>query len=371
MTAPQLVETIPGNNSTGIPIGEPIVLDFDRSIDVSTIRDYIVLFGNDFDQTSGPDSGLWIDQDTGNNPFFLRSPGFKGLVDIRTSITYYDLNTGDNVEASYASVDDEVTAQVGHRIYIYPVTGQLAANTQYQLHILGDPTSSGTTGVSSKTIYDVQADAGNTGDGLIYCSGKYTGGDDELIITITETGSIGVAKYNWYFNSDGAGSASSEKVSNRKYRSLLEGIEIRFSGANFVAGDVYTCKLYAMQRMASTTKITFTTNDGTYTEAPDSPSVPATSSPPDSILPASPGELTTIANLQILETVPPDGAYNISKSNRTVSILMDEQVDATTVDTNTVRIFKYPALGYYDGQPEIRELAKKVTVSGQIITVEF
>lgn len=372
MSAPQLVSTIPGNSSTGIPIGEPIVLDFDRSIDVSTLKDYIVLFGNDFDQTSGPDNGLWIDKDTGNNPFYLRSPGFKGLVDIRAVTTYYNLTTGVDVQGTYYTEADEITANLGHRVYVWPVSGQLAPDTEYQLHILGDPNATGTTGVSSKTVFATEADVGNSGDtGLVVCSGKYTGRDDQLVVEITTSGDVGTAKYRWYYLSAGVGTAVTEKLSNRRYRTLSKGLEIRFAGTDFVSGDIYRINLYAAERMAATTKITFTTNDGTYTAAPDSPSTPATSLPPTSILPATPGDVTTISNLQLIETVPPDGAYNVSKQTRSISILFDEALDATTINTSTIRLFRYPALGYYEGQSQIAELAKKITVSGQIVTVEF
>jgi hypothetical protein len=374
MAAPQLLRTYPANNDVGIPIGERIVLDFDRSIDPKTIKDFVVLYGADFDMTSGPDSALWIDRDTGNNPFYLRSPGFKGIAELQATVTYYDLDTLLDIPDTFISEAEELAygiAGAGHRVYLTPIVGQLAPDTQYTLHILGDPDSLGTTGVSSRTTYDFVPDGGNTGTGTLYLGGLYTGGDDVVTVDITTTGDIGTAKYDWYFVTDGIGAAVTDKLSNRRYRTLDKGLEIRFKGTSFTSGDIYTANVYAAERLAVTTKVVFTTNDGTYTTAPESPSTPATSEPPASVIPPAPGTTNTLVYLEVVEAIPPDGAYNISTKTRTINILFDDTLDPTTITTDTVRVYTYPILGYYDGEPEVKELAKKLTVSGQILTVEI
>src|SRR5690349_18985634 len=91
MAGPILLETNPGDGSTGIPVGQSISLSFNKTIDLSTVNQFVVLFGADYDQTSGADSVLYIDKDTGDNPFFLRSPGFTGLVEVNYRFAYYDL----------------------------------------------------------------------------------------------------------------------------------------------------------------------------------------------------------------------------------------------------------------------------------------
>jgi hypothetical protein len=136
MAAPTSLQTYPANNDTGIPVGIDIEVIFDRGIDLVTGQNNVVLYGDDFDQTSGPDSALWIDTDTGNNPYFLRSPGFKGLVELTASVVYVDLNTG----PTYTEVDPGVitaetdetgygVAGAGHKLVLTP-REPLAPDTQ-------------------------------------------------------------------------------------------------------------------------------------------------------------------------------------------------------------------------------------------------
>lgn len=376
MSAPALLAVSPADGNTGIPTGTQIKLDFDRGIDALSIKDFIVLYGADFDQTSGPDTVYWIDQDTGDNPYFLRSPGFKGLVDIQTRIVYYDLDTQEDVSGYEAvSEADEVaygTSGVGHRVYVTPTSGVLAADTQYTLHVLGDPDTQGT-GISSRTVFDTVADVGNTSDtGLVFCAGGYTGTlADTVIVEITTAGDIGVAKYKWYYQSAGAGSAVYDKLSNRRYRKLADGVQIRFSGESFAVGDQFTIAVEPAQRLATSVKVVFTTNDGSYTSAPDVPSVPATSTAPDTTIPPAPGQSTEDEFLQVEESSPPDGSYNISKKTRTITVLFSEQLDPSAIDALSVRLFKYPVLGYWQGQAQVVELQKKLSVSGQTLTIEF
>jgi hypothetical protein len=374
MAAPQLLTTYPADQDVGIPIGESIVLSFDRSIDPKTIKDFVVLYGADSDMTSGPDNSIWVDPNTGTDPFYLRSPGFKGVAELQARITYYDLDTLLDIPDTFTTEAAELAygfGGAGHRVYLTPILGAFAPDTQYTLHILGDPTNTTTTGVSSKTTYDFIADGGNTGTGVLYLGGLYTGGDDVVHVDISATGDIGTAKYDWYFVTDGAGAAITDKLSNRRYRTLDKGLEIRFKGTSFTLNDIYTANVYAAERMAANTKVVFTTNDGTYTTAPVSPSTPATSSPPSTVIPPAPGTSNTAVYLEVVEVVPADGAYNVSTKTRTISILFDDTLDLTTITTDTVRVYAYPILGFYEGQSDVKELAKKLTVSGQILTVEI
>lgn len=377
MAAPILLETSPAHNSVGFPIGEEIHLDFDRGIDTASIKDYIVLYGADFDQSSGPDSTMWIDQDTGNNPFFLRSPGLKGFVELQMRVVYYDLDTGEDIGASLevTSEAQEVaygTAGAGHRVYLRPISGAFAPDTLYSLNILGDPNSVGT-GVSSRTVFDVEPGVGNSSDtGIVVCAGTYEGISDDVVhVEITTAGDIGDAKYDWWFQSAGSGSAKRNKLTNRRYRTLDRGIQIRFDGTDFAVGDTFTCNVEARQRLATNTKVDFTTNDGSYTTAPDSPSLPATSEPPDTVIPPAPGVSTTTSNLQVLEMIPADGAFNVSRTTDEITILFSEVLDGSTITQDTVRVWKFPVLGWFEGQAQPKELAKRLTVSGQTLTIEI
>ncbi len=376
MAIPNLLEIRPTDGSIGWPIGEPIVVSFDRSIDPVTLKNYIALYGADFDHTSGPDMTMWIDKDTGDNPFFLKSPGLKGTVDLQMRLVYYDLDTGTDVGVfQFTDESDEIdygVAGVGHRAYLTPVNGQLAPDTEYILQVLGDPDTQDV-GISARTVYDVEPAVGNVStSGIVVSSGSYTGTTEETVrIEITSSGDIGEARYEWRYESAAPSEAKRNKLTNRRYRLLDSGLQIRFDGEQFSAGDVFRFKVYPAQRLPTNTKITFTTNDGSYTQAPDSPAVGGSSDPPQSVLPPAPGMPTADSYLQVLEMIPSDGAYNVSLKTNEIVILFSENLEPSSVTDDTVRIWKYPALGWWQGQADPVELAKRITVSGQTIQIQI
>ena len=73
--------SVPLNNETQFPVGQELILVFDNPIDLKTFKESCILFGPDFDITSGPDNAVWLNQSENANPFFLKSPGFNGFVD--------------------------------------------------------------------------------------------------------------------------------------------------------------------------------------------------------------------------------------------------------------------------------------------------
>ena len=62
MANPQILVTYPANDDQNIPIGERLSIVFDRGVDLSTVKKNLVLYGRDFDLTSGPDGAVWIDR---------------------------------------------------------------------------------------------------------------------------------------------------------------------------------------------------------------------------------------------------------------------------------------------------------------------
>ena len=58
MAAPTIQRVYPTDGDTGIPVGETLKVWFDIGVDVKSVKDNIVLFAADSDQTSGPDSAL-------------------------------------------------------------------------------------------------------------------------------------------------------------------------------------------------------------------------------------------------------------------------------------------------------------------------
>ena len=96
MAAPTITSVYPADADTGLPIGIAIKIDFSSGIDLANAKKYVVLYGADYDRTSGPDSAVWLNHETGENPFFLSSPGFKGLVDANYELVYLN-EDGDEI----------------------------------------------------------------------------------------------------------------------------------------------------------------------------------------------------------------------------------------------------------------------------------
>jgi len=381
MAAPTVLQTYPADADTGIPIGITLEVVFDKGIDITTAKD-VVLFGRDFDLTSGPDSAMWIDADTGNNPYFLTSPGFQGIVELQAEVVYVDLDIGSSY-TTYTEVDagtitsevDEATygtAGCGHKLKLTPAN-QLAADLLYTWHVLGDPDTVGR-GISARTVFDVEPDPGNastTGELVNY--GGYSGSSsDTVVVQITTSGSIGTAKYKWYYNSLGSGSATTGRVTNRRFRKLENGLQVRFTGSGFVSGDIYRFNVEPVERLASNYKVRFTTNDGSYSTAPASPSTPATSSPPGSVFPAAPGSSASADDYLLIEGMSPvNGSYHVDPNLRTIVVTFSESVKSDTITQSSVRVWKYPVSGRFTDQPELVELQKVLTLSGSTLTIEI
>jgi hypothetical protein len=118
--------------------------------------------------------------------------------------------------------------------------------------------------------------------------------------------------------------------------------------------------------MLTSTVVTFSTNDGSYTAAPASPSTPATSTPPSTVLPT-----LTDSGIEVLEMVPANGSYNVSVNNRKITIRFSEDVDPDTITDDSVKLWKYPVNGVYDETYSPLELQKTIVVDGDTITIRF
>ena len=376
MAAPTIQRVYPADGDTGIPVGETLKVWFDIGVDPKSIKDSIVLFASDSDQTSGPDSALWIDKYTGNNPYFLTSPGFKGYVPLKFEIVYWD--TTDTV--TYAEVDPQPSGVTGElveqtlnigslvKITVDPsFAATLAPDTSFTFCINGDPDGTDT-GVASRSVFDVSADGGNTGSGDVVLYGPYVDdgtGDDTFNVKITTGGNIGTAVYKWWWTSDGEGAATIDRVTNRRFRNVGKGVQIRFTGSNFAVNDLWTANVESLARMTTSTSVSFTTNDGSYTTAPPSPSTPATSSPPSTVLPSN------VDPFDVESMDPLNASYNIDPDKRLITIVFSQDVDASTITDDSVKLWKYPVEGYYDSTFQPAELEKSLSVSGDTLTIRF
>lgn len=367
MANPTIIQTYPANNDTGIPIGISLEVLFSHGVDIETVKNNIVLYGADFDQTSGPDGIIWTNEAVINQDKFLTSPGFTGIVPCTYRAVYWDLTNDEELDPGLVeSQADEVSADVGHKVFITPLK-PLAANTTYHLYIIGDPDDVGN-GISARTIFDVVADAGNTStDGDFSVVGAYSGIDDILVVDITSSGDINTAKYRWYFNSETIAEATTGRVTSKFPRKLDKNLHIKFDGSNFQSGDTFNVNLFAPQRLQENHTLSFTTNDGSFTEAPESPSTPASSSPPSSILETT----NNSGKLEILSVSPEDRSYNVSIKTNQIVIEFSDDLDATTITQDTVKLKKFSVLRGACTSQDILDMKKTLTVDDNILTIDF
>lgn len=366
MAAPTILETYPANNDTGIPVGIQLTVTFDRGIDLTTAQQNIVLYGPDRDYWVGPESIEWVDKETGNNPFLLSSPTLQGQVECLYTWEYVD--TDGTVVDPTAQIDSLATEQDSGFIYRLRITPTqpLAASADYKFVIIGGTDR----GIVSRTVWDTVPDSGNVGtDGEIQIGSTWTGADDILNVKIEVSGDIGTAKYKYWFDSETEADAVVGRVTSRKFRKLREGIQIRFQGSGYVINDIYTVSLSAQERLAANYEISFQTNDGTFSVAPDSPSTPATSQPPSSTMPSStvgPGT----ALFDVVSVDPEDGSTNLPITTRTITVEFSEAIDPTTITQDSVKVWAYPITGVYSETYQPILLARKLTVDGTTLTIE-
>lgn len=368
--APVLNTVYPADGDVGIPLGVSIVLTFDRSVDLETIKRFVAITGDSNDQVSGPEPGSWLDK-RGEKPYLFRSPSFKGLVPYSIRARYVD-GSGNTVVDDFADFAAEgASSAVGYEVTISP-NKPLAEENVIEYQVIGDPDTIDT-GVSARTVWNVVPDVGNAStDGVVEQAGSFTGdASDTLVITIDSSGNVGAAKYSWHWDSIGVGTGKSGKLTNTGFLTADKGVAVRFSGSNFVAGDIFRINVEPTDRMVTSTKVGFTTTDNEYTTAPDSPSTPAEASPPATAIPPIPGFAIAESLLRVLDIDPYEGAYNISVHTDEIVITFSDPLDPATVTKDTVQLYTVPAEGIFGGQGKKTELAYSLSVSGDTLTISF
>jgi hypothetical protein len=362
MAAPTVTAVYPANGDTGIPIGAQPYVEFTGLVDKKRIIDSFIIHGTEEQFVTGPFLGLHDPPSEHRSDYYLTTPGLRGVVKKSIDIKVYSSGT----EYTGALTDE---SQIGSltlttRVYFQP--DELLGHEQtYEAILIGDQSNG--LGVSKQTVYDAVAGGGNTGTGSMRTYGGYTGtGNDTVNITITSSGAPGYARFSWYYSSD-PGTVRSNLVAQRRYQLLGDGIQIAFRGSSLQSGDTFSFNVYSTELLAANYKWSFTTNDGNYTEVPESPSTPAESLPPASILPSTAGS----SSLSLVSSVPQSGHYRVDPGLDTITIEFGADIDPATVTADTVQVLVHPALGLFAGQSDVKKLATKLVVSGSTLTIEF
>ena len=350
MAIPIIDSIFPNDGSNGVPLGAEIKITFDRGIDLKSGKDNVVIYGVDFDKTSGPDSAMWINGSS--NPYFLTSPGFSGTVECDYDLVYVDV-AGDPVDPQpdVLSEADEIAAGLRHMLIVRP-KALLAPNANFKVYIIGDSEGGTSRGISARTVFDIDDSAIADPAATMVAYGGYEGSaDDKIHVKITTPGDIGVAKYKWWYDSAGEPTAITGKVTSRRYRRLDNGLQIRFTGSDYTLNDDFVFKVAARDFLADSFTFSFDTGVGSVQAVPET----ASTSVIGTIGSLNPDQ----SFLEIVDMNPDDGSTHMPLNTRTISIKFSENLDPTTITDDSVTIYSYPVSGRYNDK-EVEELIERV-----------
>jgi hypothetical protein len=368
MAVPELLYNFPSDGDSNVPVGEAIVLAFSNLVDPERLKSSVILVGKVRDRVVGAAISTLTAPVLGDGKYFMKSPGFSGTVPLKFTFQMYDTEDATRTPVDTSVVDraGEDIARLGSLVSIVPEGGALAPEMVYTLYINGDTESTGLVGVSARTLYDVVPNPSNAStDGRVHVAGTWSGtGSDTLHIKMTTDGNPGTATYKWWYESRGVGTARTGNMTARRYRNLVDGIQVRFGGSSFVEDDEYTFFVHEKERMAGSFSIGFTTNDGSWTTAPTEPSVPA-STVPETILE------TEATYLEVLEMDPEHTSYNVRNGLRIIKIYFSEDIDPETITEETVKLWKAHVDGHYQNTYEPKQLRYEYEVDGNMLILKF
>lgn len=311
---PNILKSNIVNNQTEWPIGQTISLVFDTEVDEYSIRKALFITGPDHDIFIGPGMDYMLDTPYSRPELALQSPGYEGdvLIDIDVYRSDEDGNKLD-VQACYGQDEVEYT-----RVNITPIQSY-AVNTKYKLFITGSEENNYSS-VNSRSVFDVLADGGNTGDGQINSSGVYFGDSDTVILEITESGNKNNVQFSWWLLSD-----VTHVRSDRSYgvdKELIDNVYISFLG-DFEAGDVYQFNIEPATMLSDTIVVNFTTANELINELPDSVS----RSPIENNIGP---EGFNVVDFTVVKTSPKDNESNVNLSTRQVVITFNKELDSAS-----------------------------------------
>ena len=391
-------ESYPTNNESEFPVGQEIVLVFDRALDLKVAKDSVILFGPDFDTTSGPDNGLWLNRSNATNPFFLKSPGFSGFVECEFK-TYLvnnlaELKVEDNQEIYEKSNNDRFS------VLVITPKKPLKNNTKYNLFICGKTLDDITNVpdaikafaenkcISERTVYDAYklVNATKTLDDRIKSYGSYQPKNNEasakLNIKVVTAGVGSEAKYKWWFEDENEPQPASANYSSRlsrcvqRWRSTDRGVLIKFNGGSFAAGDTFYIDLVKEDLLQDSYLIDFNTGTDSIFEYPTYTST-SPIAPDGLLIPELNSNIAPAATyLKLLSSDPYNGEVNVDLNLNKITLTFDKAIDLATATQENIQIESQSVSGVFDGPRGTRsnrpeKLYKIISVSNNKITLEF
>jgi hypothetical protein len=391
--------SFPQNSEDGFPIGQSFYLAFSNSVDLKTLKTSCILFGKDFDKSSGPDNALWVNNSDSTNPFFLKSPGLNGFVECDFEEYFVDNFTDGNPSAT-----QHILEQIADKNTVVRVTPKqvLAENNEYKLFIVGKTSEDVEAGlpayitnlakndsIRERSVYDAGLfDAVNNTssyDERITTSGSYEQLSNETDVTlnvkIVVAGVGSKAEYIWWFSDEAEPGLNDPRWNQRKSRAMSRwritgrGVMLRFSSSTYELNETFTIKCYETEKLVQSYLITFQTSSDSVYEYPEH----ASTSPIGlgaNIIPGLDGSVEEQKELKILSIEPYDGSINNKLDLRKIIITFNEDLDVASVTQDRIKITSYPVSGTFDGPDSTRTnresvLYKILSVDGNQIIIEL
>jgi hypothetical protein len=355
VAAPTIASVYPGDEATGVVLSDVVYVIFDQEVDHSTVQ--IIVEGPDTDRVTGPDLTRWDDPTTTSDDEILESPAYKGIV--AGTLTFVAVD--DSGEIYSGAQDYTGSGNIWRTKAIFTPDIPFGAMTEFRVYIIGDEESTDDleSGVSSRTVFDVQKGA-NLGTGEAYFRGGYSGTiNNKYNVEITETGDAGDVHFKWW--KDSAPLIIRELKTSLSSILLDNGVYVRFEGA-LEDGDTYSVVVKPGVRMANTYTWTFTTGSGSIL------AVPAAADTSYGITDLAGA---TSSDLRIVSVTPAERATNLAPTDVEVIVIkFNKNLDDTTITDDAVTVWTEPVNGDTSLDAE-GAIAKILTVSGDTLTIQI
>ena len=390
-------QSYPVNNESDFPVGQEIVLVFDRALDLRKAKDSVILFGPDFDVTSGPDNALWMNGSDGTNPFFLNSPGFSGFVEC----DFKNYLVNNLAELQVEAVQELYEKSVGDQFSVLVIIPKkpLKNDTKYHLFICGKNITNidnlpaailaftENQCISEKTVYDPYKLVANvmTTDARISSYGSFIPKSNEtstkVNIKITEAGNGSEAKYKWWFDDENEPQPASDNYAARisrcvqRWRILDRGVLIKFNGGDFILDEHFYINVNEEDLLAESKLIDFSTSTDSVFIYPEYTST-SPLAPDGLLIPNVDSNVAPEQNLKLLSSSPNHGDVNMELDLDKITLTFSKNIDAATATQENILVESHPVSGSFDGPSGTRsnrphKIYKIISVTDNKITLEL
>jgi hypothetical protein len=339
MAAPTITAVTPPDGFTSFPTGEKIEILFDQEISEFLLENSLSLVG--------PDNHIVTGIDLQESRYrFSNESSFSRALDV------YHLAGEVLCEISLYKTNADGVILEDQNSYLYDPLGKtkvvirprsfLQEKTKYRLIISGSAEGSQYgewAYVGSRSVYDPEADASNSGNGLLKSAGNYSSLlADKIIVTVIRTGSSTTCRLQWYYESNPSITFDLFPLAGRN--KLGKNIDIYLEligGASdaFTAGDQWEIALRPVEYLSESYKLDFETAADQVKELPTT-----VSQSPIKLDPNPSQSIGTTEEFQIVKFEPEYGSSNISLNTSQIIVTFNKNIDPTSITADSVRLFR-------------------------------